>query len=108
MAKLRRNFSDARRRISRRGGQGLKTVPQAKTGKLIYKNPEAKPVSKWIATSGRRKPFTLENAAWIRKRGQIAEGGFGKVFAGRIKFRGKESSENCVIKMIDKNPITGK
>lgn len=76
-------------------------------GNIIYRNPNAVPVPKEIAAQGERKPFTLENVEWISKLGLVftskksnvlAEGGFGTIFWGRIKFKGKTSSERVILK----------
>lgn len=76
-------------------------------GTIIYRNSEAVPVPREIAERGKRKPFTLENVEWISTIGRVvispqsalpAGGGYGFIHWGKIKFKGKPSSERVVIK----------
>ncbi|MEK6972868.1 MAG: hypothetical protein AABW72_02405 [archaeon] len=80
-------------------------------GEIIYKNPNAVPVPREIVERGQRKPFTLENVEWIRVWDNVfldpfgrkqAKGGYGAIFWGKIKFKGKASSERIVVKQFHK------
>ena len=93
----RKTFRDARKRLARRGTKSIRKLPKPK-GMIIYRNPNATPVSKIIGEIGARAPFSIENVEWISRKEFIAVGGYGTIFEGRIKFRGKATSERCVIK----------
>lgn len=76
-------------------------------GEIIYQNPNAVPVPSEIAEKGQRKPFTLENVDWISKVDRVfisqqlflpTGGGHGSIYWGKVKFKGKPSSERVVIK----------
>lgn len=71
---------------------------QKPKGRVIYENPKAVPVKATIAARRKRTPFKLENVEWVSKREQIGEGGVGRIYYGKIKFSGKSSSQDVVIK----------
>ncbi|MBN2067661.1 MAG: hypothetical protein JW744_04295 [Candidatus Diapherotrites archaeon] len=73
--------------------KGIESLPHFSSkgpkGKVIYRNPAAKPVPRPAAGKQKRQ-FSMENVQWISIGKKIVSGGYGSVHLARVKFRGKK------------------
>jgi hypothetical protein len=94
-----RQKTSARLRVwaARTGRRVSRVKHQMPKGKIIYSNPNAVPVPDTLSNRQTKHSFSLRNVEWISQREQIGQGGYGVVFVGRIKFKGKKA-QRCAVK----------
>lgn len=105
MARLPRpKLGDVKR--ARKEKKGLKRTPRfpqpnivedAIYRKVIYRNPKAITVRR---SRGKKTPFTMKNVEWISIVSKIGAGGYGTVYWGKAKFKGKTAPVKVAIKHI--------
>ncbi len=82
-----------------RGASRRTQLPLALKGRMIYRNPDAESVGRVVRAQGQRANFTLANVEWISMHGHvIGVGGFGRVFLGKAKFKGRPNPLTVAIK----------
>ncbi len=93
-----RKQKDSRLRPAKTGSDFYARKPK---GPVIYENKGAVPVGRVIQSRGKRVQFELKNVQWITCGPYIAHGGFGRIYVGKIKFKGKSSPQKAVLKIYD-------
>lgn len=101
----RKTLGDRKRKLRKKHGWRRRVVFKTAgiKGEVIYRNPDAVPVPKIIGEQGSRIPFSIENVEWIsiaEPSRIIGRGGYGIVFKGLVKFKGKPSAQAVAIKKI--------